>query len=224
MYHQRLLLGVVTFVGLTSAVRSEPPVCHVAPAAQTQLRVSRHVGQLLPRRILIVTGKNLQDRLREQTLFAEALADHLRRSAFQVIVSQDCLCKHRWPLSLGRFDEREVLRAAKEHRADTILYAEVSSIEAYDPMRVQGSILLVNVDEAVSVLSETSTVDLQRGAAKRAFLAFARGAEQDSFGETFLHSPAKLIDFTAREMARTLLQTWTEPPTDNSDPSGGTLR
>lgn len=224
MLYQRMLFGVIAFVGLMSAARSGPPVCHVAPAAQTQLRVSQYAGDLLPRRILIVTGKNLQDRLREQSLFAESLADHLRRSAFEVIVSRECLCQHRWPLTLGRFEERDILHAAKQHRADTILYAEVTSIDAYDPMRVQASILLVNVDEAVSVLSQTSTLDLQRSAAKQQFLAFVRGAQDGSFGETFLHSPAKLIDFTAREMARTLLQTWTEPPTTENKASGSTLR
>ena len=228
MRSQRTLLVIALFCLPSVCCRAEEhvaPVCYVGPASQTQLRVSRHAKPLLPRRVLIVTGKNRQDRLHEQTLFAESLADHLRRSAFEVIVARDCVCEHRSPIRVGRFNENAILRVGKRHHADTVLYAEVTSIDAYDPMRVQATVALINVREAVSVVTAITTVDLHRAAAKRHYLSFARGHDGKAFEETFLHEPATLIDFTAHDLAKTLLQQWTEPPAKaESAKSGRPLR
>ncbi|MEO1526922.1 MAG: hypothetical protein AAFX06_15905 [Planctomycetota bacterium] len=225
MNRQRFTICLILFgCGLLACADGPPAVCHVGPASETQLRVSRYARDLVPRRVLIVTGKNHQDRLPEQTMFAESLADHLRRSSFPVIVSRDCICEHHSPLRLGKFDEREVLRLAKQHQADTILYAEVPSIDGYAPMRVQGSVLMVNAGEAISVLSVISTVDLKRISAKTHYLAFARQGQEASFEETFLHEPATLINFTAREVCRALMQTWTDSPETTTSGRRGTLR
>ena len=181
----------------------------VPPGCQ-QVLVSRHCNALKPGRIVIVVANNRQGRMSEQDLFAEALAKHLRKcSQFSLVVSSEHICQNKLPMRRGVFDEAELLELSRTYQADTVLYCELSQLTAFQPMRFQMSVLMVNVGEAVALVSASCTFDLRDAKTYKAFTAFA-GDESKPITEAFQHSPATFIDYASTRVARTLLSVWKE--------------
>ncbi len=174
-----------------------------------QCLVSSHCAYLQPRRIVIVTTNNRQDRLPEQDLFSKSLAKHLRQGQrFDVVIRREKMCRDKLPMRRGVFDEQELLELSGASNADAVLFCELEQISAYEPMQLQMSMLLVHVGEAVSLVSATTTVDLRDPSTQQAYVTVA-GQNCDPFAvETHLNSPSLFIDFAAGLCANGLLSIW----------------
>ena len=173
--------------------------------------VSSHCAYLQPRRIVIVTTNNRQDRLKEQDLFSKALAKHLRQGQrFDVVISREKMCRDKLPMRRGAFDEQRLLALSRAYNVDAVLFCELEQISAYEPMQLQMSMLLVDVGEAVSLASATTTVDQRPPGMHQAYVIFA-GQDCDQFTtDTHLNSPSLLIDFAAGLCANGLLSIWSK--------------
>jgi len=67
--------------------------------------ISRHIASLKPRRLVIVTPDNRQDRLHEHDSFSQAIATYLRDTGeFEVIVAREKICENKIPMRSGTFN------------------------------------------------------------------------------------------------------------------------
>ena len=156
---------------------------------------------------MIITTANRQDRLKEQDRFANSLASQLRASSqYDVVVSRERVCIEKLPMRRGKFDEHDVLAASREYNADTVLYCDVQQISAYEPMRIQTSVLLISAYEAISLVSTTSTLDLKHSATRTRYDTFSQQHCETS--TIHLNSPSQFIDFAASEFATGLKSIW----------------
>jgi hypothetical protein len=177
--------------------------------AAPQYLISHHCDYLKPRRIVIVTTNNRQDRLKEQDQFAESLSRHLRAShPFDCVLSRDKICASKLPMRQGRFDERQLLALSRDHNADAVLYCDLQQISAYEPMQLQASTLLVHVPEAIALVSATSTFDLRQQGTRGKYATFALQQCHDPVSDTYLSSPSLFIDYAASEVAAGLIAIW----------------
>ena len=197
------------FCGLVlGQVPTEP---HADLSETPQPLISRHCAYLQPRRVVIVTTDDRQDRLKEQQLFSATLEKHLRHGQrFDVVVARDRVCQRNLPMRRGRFDEHELLALSERYNADCVLYCELEQISAYEPMQLQTSILIVHVAEAVSLVAATSTIDLRDPKTRHGYLKFLQHRCRESTTDTTLHSPSQLIDYASSRLAGVILSVW--PP------------
>jgi hypothetical protein len=192
------------------AVADEPAGC--SHQATPQHLISHHCDYLKPRRIVIVTTNNRQDRLKEQDRFAESLSRYLRASQpFDCVISRDKICASKLPMRQGKFDEWKLLALSRDHNADAVLYCDLQQISAYEPMHLQASTLLVHVPQAIALVSATSTFDLRQPGTRRNYAAFALQQCHHPVSDTYLSSPSLFIDYAASEVAAGLIAIWSRP-------------
>ena len=163
---------------------------------------------LKPTRLAIVTTKNRYSRIKEQDLFVTQLAKHLNNNGFFAFVSPHKLSKAKLPMQSGVFDERELLDIARDHRADAVLYCDVSRLDNSIPMQLQVSAVIVNVDQAVSIVSLTGSFNLSSPITTHQYLYSVVQNKDEFHAETFLSSPSKLIEYVSNRTARRISQCW----------------
>lgn len=196
----------------TPGARSDEPhsrametIFSVSPA---DCVVSGYAAGLRPRRIVIVTTQDRQDRFKEQDLLADTLAKHLRLGQrFDVVVSRKRICRHELPMQRGAFDEHELLELSRTYHADAVLYCEVEEFSGYQPMQLQFSMLLVHIGEAVTLASATASLDLRRAQTNHEYALFAR-YECHPCESMYLYSPTLFIDYASAKLAQGVLNIW----------------
>lgn len=178
------------------------------PEADDTYLVSKYSVNLKPRRIVIVTTNNRQDRLREQDMFAKALSAKLRKCGlqFETVISPDKVCRDKLPTRRGRFDEVELVALSHNYNADAVLYCELEIISAYNPMQMETSLLLVNVGEAIAIVSANHEFDLNRPDTYEAYSNFALQSPDHS--QNLMNSPSKLINYAASTVVDSLASVW----------------
>ncbi|MCA9140197.1 MAG: hypothetical protein KDB00_25670 [Planctomycetales bacterium] len=178
------------------------------PQLPTQpIRVSPLAQQLRPNRVLVITPLDRQDRLKEQVTLMRQLATELRgKSGFDVIECSQRACEDMFPIRTGQFDERKLVSLGRQYMADTILYCNIESIDAYSPMRLEIQYLLVNIDQSVSVASGSQRFDLADEAVRHWFYkSMNADPEVDT---TLKNSPTRLIEFSASRLAGDITRIW----------------
>lgn len=206
---QLIVLTFVTSLPALSSLGQEPvvdPTCGLEVQRQP-IRVSPLYRQLRPNRILIVRSLDREDRLKEQQVLVERLANHLRReSLFDIVECKDCICDASNPIRTALFDERKLLHYANTYGVDSVLYCTVQSIDAYRPMNVELQFVLISIDQSVAVASGTLSFDLADPITEQIFInTFNYG---DLFATAAQSSPSRLIDFAAAHLAAELKSLW----------------
>lgn len=166
-------------------------------------KYSSYCGSLSPTRVVIVTAANRMDRLHEQEVFAEAMASSLGRFV-DVVRAEQVICDGVSPLKSGRFDEHQLLRLKHELDADAVLYCDVQQLSAYAPLRIQVSMLLVHIDEAVALVAGTAMLDTKDSQVAEAYRTFSVGKSPNEFLDVHDHSPRDFIRFSATVLASQL--------------------
>lgn len=166
-------------------------------------RYSAYCGRLAPQRVVIVTCANRLDRLKEQDLFAESLANSLVGHV-DVILSHRYACDRTNPLRSGRYDERELLELSEEFNADAVLYCDVEKLHSYTPMKMQVSLVLVHVGEAVALVAGTESIDLTRANAQAEYQAFSTPASKNTVLDVRQHSPREFIRYCSNVISEKL--------------------
>ena len=205
----------VCLIALSGNVSVQAQVCHDLMCQEVcetltpdLLAVSEHCNYLKPRRIVIVTAKNREDRLDEQSLLAELLAKHLA-GPFSTVVSRESVCADDLPMRKGVFDERELVQLKRAYQADAVLYCEIQRLVAYEPMQLEASLLLVDINQAVSLLSLHTKFDVRQIATRLSYANFATPTGQPSvLSETHVHSPSTFIEFAALQLSQQMCAAW----------------
>lgn len=170
-------------------------------------RTSPLAQQYKPKRILVVTTLDRQDRLKEQATLVRRITSELRlKGGVDTVESTDRMCEDFFPIRTGTFDEHRLVDLGKKYRVDSILYCNVESIDAYRPMRMEVQFLLVNVEESVALVSGSRLYDLGDANTLKQFFEFMN-ADPD-VGQTLPSSPTRLIDFGASRLAGDLTSLW----------------
>ena len=84
------------------------------------------------------------------------LAAELQRAGrFDIVVAtrEDPGAKARDVFANGRFDEVELLRIAREHQAQAVLFGQVTQYHPYNPPRVGLSLLMIHPAEGIAIAS-----------------------------------------------------------------------
>ncbi|WP_146520706.1 hypothetical protein [Stieleria varia] len=171
--------------------------------------VSRFAATNIPERIVIVRPRNRQDRVQEQDGFAEAIASELRATRlFDVVITDRYQCNISLPMRRGVFDEHQLVALSIEHQADAVLYCDVERFSGYDPMRLEFSMLLVNINDAVALVSTSATVDLQNPVTGFAYKYFAATGNPHEAMDIHRHTPSRFIDFAAARAAKSIASVW----------------
>ena len=210
-FNYRIALACITclvaFTGARAQEHSGP--CVIWDALPSTHHVSRHCETLTPRRIVIVTSQNRQDRLREQDIFASSLATHLSRSGkFEVVVGDTPIRRDNLPMRSGTFDEHHLLRLAKKYGVDSVLYCDVQQISGYDPMQADVAMLLVDVNDSVALVSAKSSYDLRDAIVASAYQRYSRACAAHSVLDVNRHTPKQFLDFVANHFAGAVLSVW----------------
>ena len=195
-----VLSGTIGFAQVPEFFNEDTTTTH-------QLSLACQAQHMQPRRIVIVVPKNRQDRLKEQDIFAAALAKQLTASGISAVVSKQRICDQTLPVQRGVFDERHLIRMAKDYRADAVLYSDVRSVGAYRPMNFASTVLLVDTNQAIALASLDSTLDLSRPSLQQVYQRFAYDSGK-MVGETHLDSPTLFIRYAARGVAKNLSAIW----------------
>jgi hypothetical protein len=206
-------LTVLALVACVFALRgtAHEPVdeCLIWDALPSTHHVSPYCSTLTPRRIVIVTCVDRQDRLKEQQQLAESLATHVAGNRkFSVVVCKTPMCRDHLPMHSGTFDELQLLRLSKKYHADCVLYCDVERIDAYQPMQADLSMLLVHVGEAVALVSAKSSYDLRDPDALKAYRQYINADNPESALSVDQHTPRQFIDFAANHLANGILSLW----------------
>lgn len=171
--------------------------------------VSQHCSLLSPRRIVLVTSPNRQDRLKEQDLFVKYLANHLSRGPkLEIVVASEKICQDHLPMRTGTFDELHLLKLSRKYKADCVLFCDLNQLSAYHPMQAELSMLLVHVPESVALILAKSTYDLRDAETENGYMQFVRQALPDSALNVDHHTPTAFIDYTANQFASGILTVW----------------
>jgi hypothetical protein len=203
-------------MGLVACLCSQPiaghePIeeCLVWDSLPSTHHVSPYCSTLTPRRIVVVTSADRQDRFKEQQQLAKSLAKHVSSNRkFNVIVAKTPMCHDHLPMQAGTFDELYLVRLSKKYHADCVLFCDVERIDAYRPMKAELSMLLVHIGEAVSLVSAKSSYDLSDPGTLKAYRRYHGNENPDSVLNVDHHTPARFIDFAANHLANGILSLW----------------
>ncbi|MEM6468479.1 MAG: hypothetical protein AAF802_02835 [Planctomycetota bacterium] len=171
------------------------------------IRVSPLAARLRPNRMLVVTCLDRQDRLKEQQALRRAVMQQIRAlSTFDAIEHRTAICEKSNPIRSGRFDERQLIGWAREYMVDSVLFCQVTEIDAYRPMRMELAFLLLNADQSVPVASGTLRFDLADGNTEQVFLRSLHSDREAPV--TAIASPTRLIEFSAAQFVHQLKSIW----------------
>ena len=207
----------LTVIAGSSSIASSQDVCEGLPrgaagsfsARSPNLTISHHCAHLKPRRIVIVTAKNREDRLDEQDQYARSLAQSLAKCGFSVVVSPDHLCADELPMQRGHFSEAHLVRLNRKYRADAVIYCHLRQLVSFEPMSVEGSLVMVHIDQAVALLSLRAVHDLRDMPISQAYEHFSKASQpEDAFGSNYQHSPTQFINFVAHQNVQQMLKAW----------------
>ena len=178
---------------------------HVPPPIPPgSFQFSRFVHELTPRRILIFHANNRLDRLREQSVFSEALARQMAIGGKVSVIQSDMTsCNHTSPLITGRYDEQQIAELSRRYNADAILFFDLRDFAAYAPMSMRAQFVLVHAHESVPLASGSVTLDLKDRSLMQRYMQVPQ--PMGKFGDDIRHhSPRQFIDFSATLIAREL--------------------
>jgi hypothetical protein len=177
--------------------------------------ISRYVASIKPRRLVIVTPDNRQDRLHEHDSFSQSLAAYLRDTGqFEVIVAREKVCENKVPMRSGTFNEHDLLNYSRLYRADSILYLDITSMSGYEPMRMNMSFALISIREAIALVSGSLNVDLRSPFVYQEYANRTIQSSDDHSIDTHQNSPTRFLDFGAFKTANSLATIW-EANTDS---------
>lgn len=201
-----LLCSVICGCGLFAGGK---PDCTPVPIVPSAITVSTHSPRLKPRRIVVVSTHNLADRLREQDSFANSLAAQLKQCGpFDVVLAKDKLCREQLPMRRGVFDEGDLVELSRRYAADTVLYCEVDLQSAYAPMQLQANILMVNMSEAVALISLQLHLDARQPNVELDYTRHAQSASSWNGNENHLYSPSLFLQYAASRVAFGVSGVW----------------
>ncbi len=181
IYSRRECLGLLVgplLVIHSGCVRHRPvqTVMPTEPAPYQQF-VAPNFDWTTVKRVVLMPMAN-------QTAFAQAsaeiqqnLAAELQRAGrFDVVMEtqEDSAARSRDVFTRGSFDELELLRIARQHDAQAILFGQVTQYHPYPPPRVGLSLIMISPGEGVAIASADGLWD-------------AREAETAHQAQAYLH-------------------------------------
>lgn len=182
-----LVFGALTH---STAIAQDPD------APSVQLRSSSYLGQLKPKRVAVVTTFNRLDRLPEQDVFSQAVADALGTClGMQATIAKTRQCLDEMPHHSGVFDEFLLVDMYRQLRAEAVVYCEVVHFDAYAPYTLQAHILMVDTREAVALLECDVSLNLGCAEVRRYFQQYLDASESQS---PSVSTPTMFLDYCAR--------------------------
>lgn len=179
---------------VTTSNQIEMPCLNDAEIRPDGFLYSSYCNQFVPRRIVIVPAANRLDRLKEQDLFAQSLANSLVGHV-EVVLSRHYACGESSPLRTGQYDEQALLDLSKEFSADAVLYCDVEKLSWQAPMRMQVSLLLIHVGEAIALVSGTESIDLSHSQPSMGYHGFAIPQSKNAILDMRQNSPRTFIRY-----------------------------
>jgi hypothetical protein len=179
----------------------EIPTAIVATPTPSNAFVSAHYSQLRPHRVAIVTPANRMQEFHEQDQFAEALAFSLRQhGVFETVVGSRVPCNLN-AIQSGRYDEQQLVNLASQYNADAILYCDVTSFSAYDPLTASVAISIIDARESVVLFCSDGTWNLRDTATSNGFRNFLQRGGADYSIDSRLESPSEFVGYIADSTA-----------------------
>lgn len=164
--------------------------------------VSPLYRQLRPHRVAIVTPANRMQEFHEQDQFAESLAVALREhGVFEAVVGAEVRCNLN-AIQSGHFDEQQLVNLAAMYNADAILYCDVISMSAYDPLQASVALSIVDARESVVLFCSDGNWNMRDPNTKNAFRNFLQSGGYDYATESRLESPSDFMEYVADSTAK----------------------
>ena len=142
-----------------------------------------------------------------QTKFADAIHRQLNeKGIFEVILKTGYCDVELESIRRGTFDERHLLDIAREFSADGIMFCEVSSFSAYEPLQLGCSLTFVDMRESVVTLHTNGFWNTNDANVSKKFLQDVCRIHhcQQYAANVYLRSPTEFMSFVARDLAEFL--------------------
>jgi hypothetical protein len=178
----------------------------IAPAPADVL-VSQYYQQLKPRRIVIAIPTSRTHLLPEQKTFALALADSLRRCGFaDAVVAPPCACDSQ-AIRKGKFDLQQLVDLSSTFSGDAVLYCDVVSFSAYEPLEVAISMRLVDARESIAIMAVDGHWDLRDAQTQSSYLNYLSSNPTDNDFQAGIkfQSPTEFLNFVSADVAKLML-------------------
>lgn len=211
-------IQIVFFLGIAAFVMTgcqpfrnrrlakETPLIEMRDPTPSSAFVSPLYRQLRPHRIAIVTPANRMQEFHEQDQFAESLAVALREhGVFEAVVGSEVRCNLN-AIQSGRFDEQQLVNLAAMYNADAILYCDVITMSAYDPLQASVALSIIDARESVVLFCSDGNWNLRDPNTKNAFRNFLQFGGYDYATESRLESPSEFVEYIADSTAKFVSQ------------------
>lgn len=181
-----------------------------APAVTGQpveFYLSHEFSRLRPSRIVLMIPKMRNNSYEVQTKFARALHRQLNeKGVFEVILKTGFCDVELEAIRNGTFDERYLLDLAREHTADGIMFCEVSSFSAYEPLQLGCALTFVDMRESIVTLHTNGFWNTNETHVAKKFLQDVCRIHQckQYAANVYLRSPTEFMDFVARDLTEFL--------------------
>ena len=140
------------------------------------------------------------------------LAAELQRAGrFDIVVAtqEDPGAKARDVFANGRFDEVELLRIARAHQAQAVLFGQVTQYHPYNPPRVGLSLLMIHPAEGIAIASAEGLWDAREtetaAQAKQIYAQSLSWPQSVLNNDRVLESPDVFQRFVSHQIANSLM-------------------
>lgn len=170
---RRYLWGLMLCIQIGCAHHQQAPEAIPTPPAPFQQYISQKFDWSTVKRVVLLPLANQSTYEHAAVELQSNLAAELQRAGYFDVVMiprDDYTVTAQDVFTRGTFDEIELLRVAREHDAQAILFANITQYHPYAPPRVGLSLLMVCPGEGVAIASADGLWDAREQAtAKQAF-------------------------------------------------------
>ena len=169
--------------------------------------LSPEFPRLRPSRIVLMIPKMRNNSYEVQTKFADALHRQLNeKGVFEVILKTGYCDIELDSIRRGTFDERHLLNITREFTADGIMFCEVSSFSAYEPLQLGCSLTFVDMRESIVTLHTNGFWNTNETHVAKKFLQDVCKIHRckQYAANVYLRSPTEFMDFVARDLTEFL--------------------
>ncbi len=182
-----------------------PQIIHEYPTGQP---VDYYVSPWFYRqplsRVVLVVPEIRDNSYEIQTRFAQSVADSLaQQGIFDIVLGRGNCNVALQSIRNGTFDSAQMLEIARRDNADGILFCEVNSFSAYEPMSLGCSLTLVDVRESIVTLHAGGNWDTTQENVLAKFkqhVCRIHECKQYAAG-IYLKSPSEFFDFVSDDLA-----------------------
>ena len=203
-------------LGARREIRHAPPVMQV-PAPHQQYFAS-NIDWRSVQRVALMPFANDTSPMANQTAYPRVvfemqtnLAAELQRAGrFDVVVvdTDDAGLNSRDVFATGEFNELEVLRVARQHLVDAIIFVKVTQYQPYPPPRLGLSLLMVSPAEGMVIASVNGLWDARESniaAHAQAYMKQTQNWPRSLFGaERVMESPDVYQRYVSQQVALAL--------------------